>query len=132
MQLYTDPMSSIRLSSEDANRDFMAGFNSSGAVDDNLVRMFSPRFNPRRAIALDYEQIRGGPTTNVHPRRNVDGLNPVEDDPTLNAIVLGSWPSKYSIAVCVACHSHGSVYHNMTHVTLPITYRRLGKILLLK
>ena len=130
MQLYTDPQSI--LSSADANTYFMNGFNSASRVTGNLVRMFSPGFNPKYAIALDYEQIRGGPTTNVHPRRNVDGLNPVEDDPTLNAIVLGSWPSKDSIAVCIACHSHGSVYHNMTHVTLPITYRRLGKILLLK
>ena len=112
MQLYLDDL--MGLNYGEVNTYFMTGFNSRSAVTDNLVRMFSPRFSSRRAIALDYEQIRGGANTSVHPRRNVDGLNPVEDDPTLNAIVLGSWPSKYSIAVCVACHSHGSVYHNMT------------------
>ena len=119
MQLYIDdPMNAINLTDNQASSYFLRGFRNSSAITDNLVRMFSPNFNPRRAIALDYEQIRGGPTTNVHPRRTVEGLNAEDDDPTLNAIVLGSWPSKYCIAVCVACHSHGSVYHNMTDFTI--------------
>ena len=70
------------------NQSFWDGFRSR---PNNLVRDF--RDNLRwPAIALDYEIIRGGPSTNVHPRRTADDDNRVQDDPTLNAVLLRSWP----------------------------------------
>ena len=72
------------------NQSFWDGFTSR---PNNLVRDFrgSTRWP---AIALDYEVIRGGPSTNVHPRRTADDDNLVQDDPTLNAVLLGSWPGE--------------------------------------
>ena len=86
MQLYFESDVSV----DAFNQSFWDGFTGR---PNGLVRDF--RGNTRwPAIALDYEVIRGGPTTNVHPRRNVDGDNNEEDDPTLNAILLGSWPGE--------------------------------------
>ena len=47
-----------------------------------------PRAFDRFAIAIDFEEVRGGPTTDVHPSMNIEDQNA---DPTLRAIVLGYW-----------------------------------------
>ena len=84
MQLYFE---SLPVSVDDFNQSFWDGFTGRS---NGLVRDF--RDNTRwPAIALDYEVIRGGPTTNVHPRRNIGSE---EDDPTLNAVLLRSWPGE--------------------------------------
>ena len=89
MQLYfneTSPDFTVAL----FNQSFWDGFRSRPI---NLVRDF--RNEPRwQAIALDYEVIRGGPSTSVHPRRNADDANLFRDDPTLNAVLLRSWPGE--------------------------------------
>ena len=86
MQLYFESLPS-GVSVDAFNRAFLAGFTGRPI---SLVRDF--RGDTRwPAIALDYEVIRGGPTTNVHPRRNVGSE---EDDPTLNAVLLRSWPGE--------------------------------------
>ena len=57
----------------------------------------------RYAIAINLEDVRGGPTTDVHPGMNAlnpDNINP-NDDPTLRAVVLGYWAGEEGCgAVC--------------------------------
>ena len=89
MQLYFE---SLPVTVEQFNQSFWNEFISQ-PIPNSLVRNF--RGNVRwPAIALDYEVIRGGPTTNVHPRRTADDDNNVQDDPTLNAVLLRSWPGE--------------------------------------
>ena len=90
MQLYFTGALPSNFTVTQFNQSFWAGFTSG---PNNLVRDFRDE-SRWRAIALDYEIIRGGPTTNVHPRRTAEDDNRVEDDPTLNAILLRSWPGE--------------------------------------
>ena len=90
MQLYFNGTLPSNFTVAVFNESFWEGFTNQS---NNLVRNF--RGNIRwPAIALDYEVIRGGPSTNVHPRRTADDDNLEQDDPTLNAVLLRSWPGE--------------------------------------
>ena len=96
MQLYFNPMDRPvgPPSFRDVDTAFNRGFSNSLANNsDSRARYFMER----GAIGLNYDDVRGGPTTNVHPRRTIGSE---EEDPTLNAVLLGSWPSKLGGIVC--------------------------------
>jgi len=77
-------------STTDLNNYFGAGYNTArNNPSDTRVQFSLGRY----AIAINLEDVRGGPTTDVHPGMNAlnpDNIDP-NNDPTLRAVVLGYW-----------------------------------------
>lgn len=82
------------------NSYFDMGYNTARTTpSDTRVQLSLGRY----AIAINLEDVRGGPTTDVHPGMNAlnpDNINP-NDDPTLRAVVLGYWAGEEGCGTAV-------------------------------
>jgi len=98
------------------NTYFDMGYNTARTTSsDTRVQLSLGRY----AIAINLEDVRGGPTTDVHPGMNAlnpDDIDP-NNDPTLRAVVLGYWAGEEGCgAVCswFVVHTWNGLYGGKT------------------